>query len=377
MLFDKQELLKSHSDQTGHFPVPSSQGNHCIFVLYHHATNTIHAEAIPNRQAASIRKAWEKTHKMLVKQGHSPNLHILDNECSQELKDAFAKYNVAFQRAPPKEHRANAAERAIRTFKNHFITILCTVDSNYPMSEWDLLLPQTTLTLNLLRSSRIHPSLSAHASLCGNYDFNRCPLAPPGAKIVARVAADSRTTFGQHGKVGWCIGPSLEHCRCYKCYFPDTMSIRDVLTVDFFPEKIPFPKISQEDHLKQTAEDMLHLLKPSADSPASQPLHFGPPILNAFAKVADILGRALAPPPPAAPESPTVASVEPVLLPKAPVSLAPPRVPISPSPAAPPRVPIKKPDQAKMPAASPSKPNANSHHPNSRFSRIHARNSPL
>jgi hypothetical protein len=180
MLIANHDIIKSYSDQTGRFPIPSSRGNHYIFVLYHHDTNSIHAEAIPNRQAASIRTAWETTHKKLVQHGHAPNLHtILDNECSQDLKDAFVKYKVDFQRVPPKEHRANSAERAIRTFKNHFISTLCTVDSNFPLSEWDRLLPQTLLTLNLLRSSRIHPSLSAHASLSGNYDFNRTPIAPP------------------------------------------------------------------------------------------------------------------------------------------------------------------------------------------------------
>jgi hypothetical protein len=200
-----------------------------------HDTNSIHAVAIPNRQFASIRNAWENTHKMLVTQGHPPNLHILDNECSQELKDDFAKYNIAFQRVPPKEHCANAAERSIRTFKNHFIATLCTVDSHFPMTEWDRLL---LLTLNLLRSSCKHPSLSAHASLFGNYNFNRVPLAPPGTKIVAHVAADTWTTFGQHGKAGWYIGPSPEHYRCYKCYFTGTMKERDVLTV-LFPKSPP------------------------------------------------------------------------------------------------------------------------------------------
>jgi hypothetical protein len=109
MLFDKTTLIKSYSDQTGRFPIPSSRGNHYIFVLYHHDTNSIHAKAIPNRQAASIRTAWETTHKTLVRQGHPPNLHVLDNECYQELKDAFTKYNIAFQRVPPKEHPSSDA----------------------------------------------------------------------------------------------------------------------------------------------------------------------------------------------------------------------------------------------------------------------------
>lgn len=348
MLFNKHELLTSYSDQTGKFHLPSSRGNQYIFVLYNRDTNSIHAVALPNRQASSIRDAWEKTHKLLLHRGHAPELHILDNECSQSLKEAFVKYNVTFQRVPPKEHRVNAAERAIRTFKNHFVSILCTVDSRFPMSEWDRLLPQAELTLNLLRSSRIHPSLSAYASLHGNFDFNRTPIAPPGTKVVAHMAADTRTSFGQHGKVGWYIGPSLEHYRCYKCYFEDTLSERDVLKVDFFPEKIPFPTLSPTDYLKQTAEDMLYLLHNQPTSPLHQPLSFGAPILNAYAQLADILGRAIQPPPtPTPPPTVTSPSTVPLPLPrvvpplpKEVTPLLPPTVeiPLVPAPLPPPRV---------------------------------------
>ena len=353
MLFDKRTILKSYSDQTGRFPVPSSRGNHYVFVLYHQDTNSIHTVAIPNRKAASIRDAWETTHKMLIHQGHPPALHILDNECSQDLKDAFQKYRIAFQRVPPKEHRVNAAERAIRTFKNHFVSILCTVDSKFPLTEWDRLLPQTTLTLNLLRSSRIHPSLSAHASLFGNFDFNRTPLAPPGTKVVAHTSSESRAPFGEHGKVGWYIGPSLEHYRCYRCYFEDTMAERDVLKVDFFPQKISFPTFTRDEYLQQTAEDMLHLLQDKPNTlPLHDPLTFGSPILNAYAKIADILRRAVQPIHPAitpiptsVPNAPRPAlpptDVQPLRVPlSAPVSLL--RVP-TPAPVSLPRVSIPLP----------------------------------
>ena len=104
---------------------------------------------------------------------------------------------------PTKEHRSNVSERSIRNFKNHFVTVLSNTDSKFPITEWDRLLPQTILTLNLLCSSRIYPSLSAHASLFGNFDFNQTPLAPLGTKIVAHTNSDTRTTFGEHGKVGW------------------------------------------------------------------------------------------------------------------------------------------------------------------------------
>ena len=66
MLFEKDHVMKSYSNQTGKFPIPSSRGNHHIIVLYHYDTNTIHAVAIPNRQAASIRDAWETIRKSVL-----------------------------------------------------------------------------------------------------------------------------------------------------------------------------------------------------------------------------------------------------------------------------------------------------------------------
>jgi hypothetical protein len=153
MLVERDQVMKSYPDQTGCCPIPSSRRNHYIFVLCHQDTNTIHAVVIPNCQAASIRKAWEATHKNLMQQGHVPNLHILNNKWSQELKDAFTKHKIAFQQAPAKEHRANIAERAIRTFKNHFISILCSVDSNFPMTEWDRLIRHHLLMLHSLATA--------------------------------------------------------------------------------------------------------------------------------------------------------------------------------------------------------------------------------
>lgn len=101
MVISQNEISKSYSDQTGKFPVPSSGENHYIFILYHRDTNSIHATPIPNQQTAILHNAWESTHKILVKQGNPLDLHILDNECSQDLKDAFLKYDINFQRVSP------------------------------------------------------------------------------------------------------------------------------------------------------------------------------------------------------------------------------------------------------------------------------------
>jgi hypothetical protein len=55
-------------------------------------------------------------------------------------------------------HRVNAAERAIQTFKDAFIAALATTDSNFPLQLWDQFSPQIHDTLNLLRTSRIDPT---------------------------------------------------------------------------------------------------------------------------------------------------------------------------------------------------------------------------
>ena len=64
-------------------------------------------------------------------------------------------------------HRRNAAEKAIRTWKNHFISGLFSTDSQFPMHLWCRLLPQATLTLNMLRASRRHTQISAYTVLEG------------------------------------------------------------------------------------------------------------------------------------------------------------------------------------------------------------------
>ena len=81
-------------------------------------------------------------------------------------------------------HRCNAAEHAIHTLKNHYLAGLASCDNFSPLAEWDRLLPQVELTLNLLRSSRVNPSLSAYAYLFGNFNFNKTPLASPGTKVL-------------------------------------------------------------------------------------------------------------------------------------------------------------------------------------------------
>jgi hypothetical protein len=161
----------------------------------------------------------------------------LDNEASKLLKTYLHHQDITFQLVPPYSHRRNSAERAIRSFKDHLIAGLCSTDKSFPMHLWDRLLPQAVITLNMLRTSRINPKLSAATHIYGQYDFNRAPMAPPGTRITAHETPIRRRTWAPHGQDGWYIGPALENYRFYTVYIKKTRGERIVETVEFFPEK--------------------------------------------------------------------------------------------------------------------------------------------
>lgn len=142
---------------------------------------------------------WSKLHDIFKQAGHTPSTYVLDNEISVEFTQTLKINGTTYQLVPPHTHRRNLAERAIQTYKNHFKAGLATVNPNFPLSEWDRLIPQANITLNLLRASRINPKLSAYTSIFGEFNFAATPLAPPGTKIVAHLKPEQRRTWELNG----------------------------------------------------------------------------------------------------------------------------------------------------------------------------------
>jgi hypothetical protein len=66
------------------------------------------------------------------------------------------------------------------TFKERLVAGISSVESSFPLHLRDRLLPQAEITLNLLRTSRLHPQLSAAAHFHGLVDYNKTAFAPPG-----------------------------------------------------------------------------------------------------------------------------------------------------------------------------------------------------
>ena len=230
----KQPTGNSFSDLTGRFPIQSNHGANYIFMLYDYDSNAILVRPLRNRSAHEIQRVFTSVHAYLVTRGLRPRLHTLDNEASTILKEFLTAENVEYQLVPPHIHQCNSAERAIQTFKNHFIAGLASTDPNFPLSNWCRLLPQAELTLNLLRPSQLNPKLSAYAQLDGTFDFNRTPLAPPGTRAIVHEKPTQRCTWALHGIDGWYIGPALDHYQCYRVWIPSTHAERIADTIQFF-----------------------------------------------------------------------------------------------------------------------------------------------
>ena len=92
---------------------------------------------------------------------HVVDRQFLNNEASKEYRQHVTDiWKSTYQLVPPNFHRRNISERAIRTFKAHFLSILSGIPSSFPNYLWDKLLPQTELSLNLPRQSTIAPLTS-------------------------------------------------------------------------------------------------------------------------------------------------------------------------------------------------------------------------
>jgi hypothetical protein len=250
-----------YTDLTGKFPVRSSKGNSYVMVCYIYNCNFVKVIPMKSRSASESFKAYDTIHQELTVKGFNPKLQTLDNEASAALKTFFTVNDIAYQLVPPHCHRRNAAERAIRTFKEHFVAGLSSVDPSFLLHLWDRLLPQAEITLNLQQTSRLHPQLSAAAHFHGLVDYNKTDFAPPGCKIIAQEKPGKWRTWAPNGQHGYSLGPAMHHYRCQNVYISTTASERIVDTLEFFPHNYQMPQLSSTDRLLMAAKDMTDALQ--------------------------------------------------------------------------------------------------------------------
>ena len=66
----------------------------------------------------------------------------------------------------------------------------------------------------------------------------------------------------ENAQVGhfWYVGPVTNYYRCISCCIPKTRQKRITDTATIIPRNIQIPQASLDNHLRQTAENIVHLL---------------------------------------------------------------------------------------------------------------------
>jgi hypothetical protein len=248
-------------DLPGRLPITSRRGNKYIFLMIDHDTNYINAIPIKSRKSSELVNAYNTCCEEMKAAGFQARLLRLDNEVSKELIEAIGKQAMDYQIASPGDHRTNPAERAIRDFKAHFISVRSGTDPDYPANAWDQLLPHVIHTLNMLRPSKINPQVSAHTMMKGHHDYNSHPIAPAGCKIVIHERRNERGSWANHGTDGFYISQAPNHYRNFTCYIPSTGMPRISNTVEFFPAHGKVPYLSTTETIALILKELKELLQ--------------------------------------------------------------------------------------------------------------------
>jgi len=109
------------SNQTGRFPITSNRGNKYLMIVLDYDSNAILSVPIPSHAQNHLLHAFSTIYDKLAAAGRTPTFVRLDNKVSHTTKAYMTNKQLKFQLVPPHNHRRNYAEKAIDTWKDHFI----------------------------------------------------------------------------------------------------------------------------------------------------------------------------------------------------------------------------------------------------------------
>ena len=306
----------NHMDATGRLPTVSHRGHQYLLIMYCEDSNYIKAIPMKSRHKQSYLEAHQEGLAFFTDHGYRPRFQRLDNETSRDFLTYLQENNIAVDLAPPHQHRRNKAERAIRTFKNHFIATLAGLHASFPLYAWNELLPHIEITLNLLRPSP-EQRQAAWSHLHGEYDFNAHPLAPPGTAVTIHEKPQQRGTWSNHGVKGFYVGPALQHYRCYNTWVNATHATRVTDTLAWHPHDFNWPTYSPLELVIEATDQLnaaIHHLTNSNPHTANQPQ----PLTEAAAQLLTAIHqlRTIIPEPPQLPSPPDQTSNDTVAPPR-------------------------------------------------------------
>ena len=155
-------------------------------------------------------------------QGIVPKHQVLDSKILDTYCTKICDTHMTFQLGPPDNHRRNLAERAIQTWKDHFVGVLSSTAETFPLHLWYQAIQQAKQQLLILQQSCLNPKLSAYAHVYGAHDYNVAPLIPISMETLVHDKTKKRCTFAEHCRKCCFLGTSFERFRAWTMWMKTT-----------------------------------------------------------------------------------------------------------------------------------------------------------
>jgi hypothetical protein len=103
-----------------------------------------------SRSALEWVKAYDHIHQELTSKGFKPKFQTLDNEAYGALKNFSQPMTCNINLFHPTVIDATPLREPFEHSKNTCVAGMSSVDPNFPLHLWDIILPQAEISLNLL-----------------------------------------------------------------------------------------------------------------------------------------------------------------------------------------------------------------------------------
>ena len=189
---------KMFSDQTGKLLHISSKGNTYHMIVHEIDGNSTWIEPMKNKTEGEMIISRRRSLEIIKLQGIFPKHQVLDNNISAAYKAEIQATHMTYQIVPPNDHIRKIAEKAIQTWKDHFVGFLIGTETTLPMTLWCQKIPQAEHQLLLLRQSNVNPRISAYAHLYGPHNYYAKPFVPIGMYSLVHDKPCQRKPLAEH-----------------------------------------------------------------------------------------------------------------------------------------------------------------------------------
>eukprot|EP00804_Cyclotella_cryptica_P002038 CCRYP_007429-RA/>CCRYP_007429-RA protein AED:0.44 eAED:0.44 QI:0/0/0/1/0/0/2/0/148 len=143
-------------------------------------------------------EAFRDVHEYLTDKGFQPKLNVMDNQCSKVVEKYIKATKATIHLVNPDDHRVNASEQTIQTWKEHWLAGMGTLDQTCPIQLWPYVI------------------------LEGQFKFNKTPLAPVDIKALFLLDPSRQNTWQSRTIDTWHVGPEKQHYHNYRFFIPET-----------------------------------------------------------------------------------------------------------------------------------------------------------